>query len=83
MREALTEETAAATISQSAANREAGRLTRSSSARGGPAEGAMTLRLMTDHAVGGIDGFVGRGAGQPADDQPEQRRHHAVGEILG
>jgi len=43
----------------------------------------MARRLVADHAVGGVDRLVGEGAGQAGENHPEQRRHHAVGEILG
>ncbi len=38
---------------------------------------------VADHGVGGIDGLVGDQARQSEQRQPEYRRHHAVGEILG
>ena len=38
---------------------------------------------MADHAVGGVDRLVGHHAGQAEKRAPEDRRHHAVGEILG
>ena len=38
---------------------------------------------MADHAVGGVDRLVGERAGQPRENHPEERRHHAIGEILG
>ena len=38
---------------------------------------------MADHGVGGIDGLVGDQSRQAEQRQPEYRRHHAVGEILG
>ena len=38
---------------------------------------------MADHAVGGVDRLVERAARQAAERDPEERRDHAVGEILG
>ena len=38
---------------------------------------------MADHAVGGIDGLIERGAGQSRDSEPQRRRHDRIGEILG
>ena len=46
------------------------------------AEVAVTRRAMADHAVGGVDRLVGDAAGKPANRQPENRRHDAVGEVL-
>jgi hypothetical protein len=34
-------------------------------------------------AVGGVDRLVGERAGQAGHHHPEQRRHHAIGKILG
>ena len=43
----------------------------------------MARRAVPDHAVGGVDGFVGGNPRQPQDQEPENRRHHAVRRILG
>ena len=37
---------------------------------------------MADHAVGGIDGFIERGAGKTGNGEPQHRRHNRIGEIL-
>jgi hypothetical protein len=52
-------------------------------ARGRPAECAITLRAMPDHAVERVRHLVGEEAGQTADQVPEDRRADAVAEILG
>ena len=48
-----------------------------------PAKRLIALGAMPDHGVGGVDGLVGDQSGQPQQRQPEHRRHHAVGKILG
>ena len=48
-----------------------------------PAESEMARRFVADHAVGRVDRLVGDGAGQPGHRHPEQRRHDAIGDILG
>ena len=50
--------------------------------RGGPAEGAVPLVLVADHAVGGVDRLVAGAADEPAERRPEDRRDDAVGKIL-
>ena len=50
--------------------------------RGGPAESQIPVRLMSDHAVGCVDGFIKRGSGKTGNDEPKKRSDHAVGEIL-
>ena len=50
---------------------------------GGPAERAVALGLVPDHAVGGIDGLVERRARQAGYDEPEDGRDNAVGKVLG
>ena len=42
--------------------------------RGGPAERLVARRAVADHAVGGVDRLVERGAGEPGDGHPERRR---------
>ena len=37
---------------------------------------------MADHAVGRVDGLIKRAARQAAERDPEQRRDHAIGEVL-
>ena len=43
----------------------------------------MTFGTMPDHGVGGVDGFVDDQPRQPQQRQPEHRRHHPIGKILG
>ncbi len=50
--------------------------------RGGPAESRVARRAVADHAVGGVDRLVDRGAGQTRDGHPEGRRDDAIGEIF-
>ena len=52
-------------------------------ARAGPAELPVALAAVADHAVQRVDRLVGEHAGQPGQHAPEQRRDHAVGEVLG
>src|SRR6185369_1589046 len=52
-------------------------------ARGSPAEGAPTRFDVADHAVGGVQGFVGEEAGEATDDQPECRGDDGVVETFG
>ena len=49
----------------------------------GPAEGEMARRAVADHAVRRVHGLVGDDAGETQEQGPEERRRHAVGEILG
>ena len=49
----------------------------------GPAEREVTLGLVADHRVGGVDGLVEGDAGQAEQDQPEQRGDDRVGGRLG
>ena len=51
-------------------------------ARAGPAELAIALVAMADHAVQGVNGLVGEHSRQSRDDAPEERRHHAVRQVL-
>ena len=51
--------------------------------RRGPAKRGVALAAMPDHGVGGVDCLVGDQSRQPQQRQPEHRRHHAVGKILG
>ena len=73
----------AAIASNKADNRAGTRLTRSSSRAAAQPNDLIALVAMPDHGVGGVDGLVGDQAGQPQQRQPEHRRHHAIGEILG
>ena len=50
---------------------------------GGPAEGLVAGRAMADHTVGGVDRLVECGARESGNGQPEDRRDHRIGEILG
>ena len=43
----------------------------------------MLFGAVADHGIGGVDRLVGGASSQPADAQPEGRRHNAVGKILG
>ncbi len=52
-------------------------------ARRGPAEREVALRLVADHAVGGVGRLVGGAARQAANHQPERGRDDAVGEVFG
>jgi hypothetical protein len=46
------------------------------------AEGVMARRLVADHRVERVDRLEHQDAGQAGDQVPEDRRHHAVAEIL-
>jgi len=48
-----------------------------------PAKRPVAFGTMPDHGVGGVDGLVGHQSGQPQQRQPEHRRHHPIGKILG
>ena len=48
-----------------------------------PAKIFVTLGVVADHAVGGIDGLVERAAGKAGNRHPQHRRDHAVGKVLG
>ena len=48
-----------------------------------PAEIAVALAAVADHAVQRVDRLVGEDAGQPRHGGPEQRGHHSVREVLG
>ena len=69
-------------MSQSAASRDAGRLTRSSSRAAAQPKARSPLVLVADHAVGGVDRLVERAADEAAERGPQDRRDDAVGEIL-
>ena len=73
---------AAAATRSSADKREAGRLTRSSSRAAAQPNACVARRAVADHAVGGVDRLVERGARQAGEGHPEGRRDDAVGEIL-
>ncbi len=49
----------------------------------GPAEMQVALVPVPDHAVQGVDGLVGKEARQACDQEPEGRRHHPIGQVLG
>src|SRR3984893_2169137 len=51
--------------------------------RRGEAESGMSLRAVTNHAVGGVDRFVASAARKPAERQPESGRDDGVGKVLG
>ena len=72
---------AASTI-QTAASREPGRFTRSSSRAAAQPNASVARRAVADHAVGGVDRLVGGDARQSEHAAPDRRRHHRVGEIL-
>ena len=69
-------------MSHSAASRDAGRLTRSSSRAAAQPKARVALVLVADHAVGGVDRLVERAADEAAERGPQDRRDDAVGEIL-
>ena len=50
---------------------------------GGPAKCLMARRAVADHAVGGVDRFVGGDTGQSQQRKPERGRDNAIGGVLG
>ncbi len=73
-----------ATLASNKADNRAGtRLTRSSSRAAAQPNELVALAAVADHGVGGVDGLVGDQSRQPQQRQPERRRHHPIGEILG
>ena len=70
-------------MSHSAARRDAGQIDEIVEPRRRPAECGVTLVLMADHAVGGVDRLVDRAADEAARRGPQDRRDDPIGEILG